>query len=227
MAKYNKKTPWDELKKRKWTIECDEEKLRLIADFVENVTRFLCGQPQMMSCLASFENGNDVGEFMLRHITPMLNPELKGASYGWSGGRCPNDYQRKSIAQGYATYKSILNGLANEYDWNNVHSGTILTCPEGGPLMKVRPVIDEPEIKEMWTATDKEGKQYIYNSKPVRRKWANGEMWEPSEGGAWYNEDFSAFMIKALGLPTLTWDDEPYRFQILTERKSDDAENNV
>ena len=36
--------------KRKWRIECTEEKLRLIADMVEDVTRFIGGQPQMMNC---------------------------------------------------------------------------------------------------------------------------------------------------------------------------------
>ena len=213
-------TDWNKQKHRRWIIECDEEKLRLMASMVEDVTRFLCGQPDMMSCLAAFDNGHEVGEMMLDTIKPMMNPELgRHESYGWNGGRCPNKWQRHDIAQGYAAYKSILAALANEYDWNNVHSGTPLTCEEGGALMRVRPAIEEPEVKEMWTATNPDGKQCIYRSKPVRRTWANGESWEPSEGGSWFCSDFSAEIIKTLGLPKLTWEDEPYRFQVLTERK--------
>ena len=211
-------TDWNKQKHRKWIIECDEEKLRLIANSVEGVSRFLSGQPQIMNCLCMFDNGNEIGDMMLDTIKPMMNPELRrGESYGWSGKCCPNKWQRHDIAQGYATYKSILSALANEYDWNNVHSGTPLTCEEGGALMRVRPAVDEPQVKELWTATNPDGEQYIYRSKPVRRTWANGDSWEPSAGGSWYCSEFSAEIIKTLGLPKLTWEDEPYRFQIITE----------
>lgn len=50
--------------KRKWRIECTEEKLRLMASMVEDITRFIGGQPQLMDCLMVFDNGNDIGEYM-------------------------------------------------------------------------------------------------------------------------------------------------------------------
>lgn len=204
---------------RKWIIECTEDKLRLMANSVEDVMRFISGQPQLMYSLMFFDNGRDVGDYLRQHVTPMLNPDLGTADcYGWDGRGCKiSPHLRSYVAKSYATYKSILTALANEYDWHNVHSGRPLTCEEGGSLMTVRPAINEPEVKELWTATNPDGKQCIYLSKPVRRKWANCEGWEPSEGGSWYCSEFSAEIIKALALPQLTWEDEPYRFQLVTE----------
>lgn len=175
--------------KRKWRIECTEEKLRLMASMVEDVTRLIGGQPQMMNCLTMFDNGNEIGEFMRDNVRPMMLPDLDGDCVGWNGKGATNKYVRKEVAQGYAAYKSILAGLANEYDWHNVHSGTPLTCEEGGELMDVRPVDEsEPEAVDYWTATDPDGRQYTFFSKPVRRQWANGWSWEPSEGGSFIGE---------------------------------------
>lgn len=125
--------------KRKWRIECTEEKLRLMASMVEDITRFIGGQPQLMNCLTMFDNGNEIGEFMLANVRPMMNLGCDCDCVGWNGRNTTNKYVRREVAQGYAAYKSILAVLANEYDWNNVHSGTPLTCEEGGELMAVRP----------------------------------------------------------------------------------------
>lgn len=139
--------------KRKWRIECTEEKLRLMAEMIEDITRFLGGQPQMMNCLMIFRNGNEIGEFMRRNVRPMMHPNMNSDCVGWNGRCTDNKYVRKEVAQGYAAYKSILSALANEYDWHNVHSGRPLTCEEGGELMDVRPVDEsEPERVDYWTA---------------------------------------------------------------------------
>lgn len=206
--------------KRKWRIECTEEKLRLMASMVEDVTRFIGGQPQLMSCLMMFDNGNDIGEYMHDNVIPMMNLGMKGDCVCWDGGDTTNKYVRKEVAQGYAAYKSILAALANEYDWHNVHSGTPLTCEEGGELMDVRPVDEsEPEAVDYWTATDPDGKQFTFRSKPVRRRWGNGWFWEPSAGGVWISEEGTKVLMELLGLPKLTWDDEPYKFTVLKPKK--------
>lgn len=207
--------------KRKWRIECTEEKLRLIAEMVEDVTRFIGGQPQMMNCLMMFDNGNEIGEFMRRTVRPMMNLGMKGDCVCWDGRDTTNKYVRRDVAKGYATYKSILHALATEYDWDNVHSGTVLTCEEGGELMDVRPMDDsEPEAVDYWTATDPNGKQYAFLSKPVRRQWANGWGWDPSGGGSYIGEEGTKALIGLLGLPKLTWEDEPYKFSVLKSRKN-------
>lgn len=213
---------WDTRKHRRWLIECDEEKLRLIASSVEDISRFLAGQPEMMNCLMVLDNGNKIGEFMHRNIKPMVTPELDGNSaYSWNGGRCPNKWQRGEIAQGYACYKSILQALAHEYEWHNTHSGPILTCEEGGSLMRVRPVDEENavEVTEYWLAANPDGKQCIFRSKPTRTTWANGDSWEPQEGGYWYSEELWRELSRFMHLPRLTWEDEPYKFTITTPKQ--------
>ena len=202
--------------KRKWRIECTEEKLRLMASMVEDITRFIGGQPQLMNCLMMFDNGNDIGEYMRDNVRPMMLPDLDGDCVGWNGKGTTNKHVRKKVAQGYAAYKSILAALANEYDWNNVHSGTPLTCEEGGELMAVRPVDEtEPEAVDYWTATDPDGRQLTFLSKPARRQWANGWSWGPSEGGTFIGEEGTKALMEMLRLPKLTWNDEPYKFTVL------------
>lgn len=202
--------------KRRWRIECTEEKLRLIANSVEDITRFIGGQPQMMYCLSLFDHSNEIGEFMRDNVRPMMNLGMKGDCVCWNGRDTTNKYVRREVAQGYAAYKSILSALANEYDWNNVHSGTVLTCEEGGELMDVRPVDEsEPERLDYWTATNPDGKQYTFRSKPVRRQWANGWTWEASGGGWYIGEEGTAALMEILKLPKLTWEDEPYKFTVL------------
>ena len=174
----------------------------------------------MMNCLMIFPNGNDIGEYMRDNVRPMMNLGCDCDCVGWDGRNTTNKYVRKEVAQGYATYKSILAALANEYDWHNVHSGTPLTCEHGGELMNVQPVDDsEPEAVDYWTATDPGGKQFTFRSKTVRRQWANGWTWSPSAGGSYIGEEGTAMLIELLNLPKLTWDDEPYKFTILKPKR--------
>lgn len=153
---------------------------------------------------------------MLANVRPMMNLGCDGDCVGWNGRNTTNKYVRREVAQGYAAYKSILAALANEYDWNNVHSGTPLTCEEGGELMAVRPVDEtEPEAVDYWTATDPDGRQLTFLSKPARRQWANGWSWGPSEGGTFIGEEGTKALMETLRLPKLTWNDEPYKFTVL------------
>lgn len=205
--------------KRKWRIECTEEKLRLIANCVEDISRLFAGQPEMMMTVGALDN--QIGEEIEKHVLPLIVPDLGAkAYYSWNGGDCPNEWQRKQIAQGFATYKSILHALDTEYDWDSCHGGSVLTCEEGGELMDVRPVDEtEPERIDYWTATNPDGKQCTFRSKPLRRQYANGWIWEPSDGGFFYGEEATAALIHVLGLPKLTWEDEPYKFSVLKPKK--------
>lgn len=206
--------------KRKWRIECTEEKLRLIANSVEDITRFIGGQPQMMYCLSLFDHGNEIGEYMHQNLRPMMHPNMTSDCVGWNGRCTDNKYVRHNVAQGYATYKSILHALATEYDWDNVHSGFVLTCEEGGELMDVRPADEnEPERTDYWTATNPDGKQYTYRSHPLRRQWADGWGWEASDGSWYIGEDGTKALVELLRLPRLTWEDEPYKFTVLKPKK--------
>ena len=79
----------------------------------------------------------------LGKLQQFVTPELgRGASYGWDGGHCPNEYQRKFLAETYYLYREIYHQMTIEdakhryMDWN-VYLGETLTCNESGEPIKV------------------------------------------------------------------------------------------
>ena len=79
----------------------------------------------------------------LGKLQPLVTPLLgRGASYGWDGGSCPDDNQRKFLAETYYLYREIyhqvtLDDAKHRYmDWN-VYLGETLTCDESGEPIKV------------------------------------------------------------------------------------------
>ena len=78
----------------------------------------------------------------LGKLQPLVTPELEhGAPYGWNGGSCPNDNQRKFLAETYYLYREIYHQLTIEaatrkdIGWN-VYLGDTLTCNESGEPIK-------------------------------------------------------------------------------------------
>lgn len=142
-------------KEKKYIIELNETQLHLIADCVEDCHRFASGQTELHNTGAhsTMKNGN-YGELSdaLRELHYLVTPELPyNASYGWDGSTCPDDTQRRFIAQTYPIYRQILHFFAcqqEDNDWNVYRSET-LTCKEGGELIKIR-----VKNKNKWTARD-------------------------------------------------------------------------
>ena len=82
----------------------------------------------------------------LSKLQPLVTPLLgRGASYGWDGGTCPDDNQRKFIAETYYLYREIYHQLTLEttklkdMGWN-VYLGDTLTCNESGEPIKIERV---------------------------------------------------------------------------------------
>lgn len=124
---------------KKYTITLTEEQMRLIADMVEDCTRFLSGQCEMQNTTSVLKEGIDVRNHLHDIVKHMVTPELgREESYGWDGGKCSNKYQRRAIAMGYGIYREILHFLAIKYNWNNVYSSETLICKEQGPLIKIK-----------------------------------------------------------------------------------------
>ena len=78
----------------------------------------------------------------LDKLQPLVTPELgRGASYGWDGGFCPDDNQRKFIAETYYLYREIYYQLTREAaKHKNMRLnvlGKTLTCDESGEPIKV------------------------------------------------------------------------------------------
>ena len=127
-------------KEEKFTITCSEEQLRLIANAVEDWSRFLSGQCEMHNATLMLENHRELYEELNKNVHPLVTPLLpRNASYGWNGGNCPNEHQKKAIAMSYGIYRQILHFFAmqkKDNNWNVYRSET-LTCPEQGELIKI------------------------------------------------------------------------------------------
>ena len=133
------------MKQKKWRIELTEHQLRLIANCVEDCHRFIGGQMELSNSTACLKHGRHLGEelsTLQAFVTPLLE---RGASYGWNGGSCPDDNQRRFIAETYYLYREIYHQLTLEaakhkdMDWN-VYLGETLTCKESGEPIKVERV---------------------------------------------------------------------------------------
>ena len=130
------------MKENKWRIELTEHQLRLMAQCVEDCHRFIGGQMELSNSTSCLKHCRHLGE-ELRTLQPFVTPELgRGASYGWNGGSCPNDHQRKFIAETYYLYREIYHQLTLELakhkdmGWN-VYLDETLTCNESGEAIKV------------------------------------------------------------------------------------------
>ena len=130
------------MKEKKWRIELTEHQLRLIANCVEDCHRFIGGQMELSNSTACLKHGRHLGE-ILSTLQAFVTPELgRGASYGWDGGTCPDDNQRKFIAETYYLYREIYHQLTLEaakhkdMGWN-VYLGKTLTCEESGEPIKM------------------------------------------------------------------------------------------
>ena len=131
------------MKEKKWRIELTEHQLRLIANCVEDCHRFIGGQMELSNSRDYCpKNYLELSE-ELDKLQPLVTPELeRGASYGWDGGSCPNEHQRKFIAETYYLYREIYHQLTLEaakhkdMSWN-VYIDETLTCGESGEPIKV------------------------------------------------------------------------------------------
>ena len=130
------------MKEKKWLIELTEHQLMLMAKCVEDCSRFISGQMELSNSTSCLKHCRHLGE-ELHTLKPFVTPELgRGASYGWNGGSCPNDHQRKFIAETYYLYREIYHQVTldkakdKDMDWN-VYLGETLTCNESGEPIKV------------------------------------------------------------------------------------------
>ena len=130
------------MEERKWKIELTEHQLRLIANCVEDCHRFIAGQMELSNSTAFLKHYRELSE-ELDKLQPLVTPELgRGASYGWNGSSCPDDNQRKFIAETYYLYREIYHQLTLEeanrkYMGWNVYIGGTLTCSDSGEPIKV------------------------------------------------------------------------------------------
>lgn len=109
---------------KKYTIELSEDQMRLIALCLEDVSRFAAGQMEMRFTIEAMVRGmsfehqiqrRNHAEIILKEVKRVLLPELpEHANKGYNGS--------EFIGNLYQIYKAIWYRLAQDYNWNNVHS---------------------------------------------------------------------------------------------------------
>ena len=109
---------------KKYTIELSEDQMRLIADCMEDVSRFASGQWQLRHTVEEMlrdlpfdeqmKRRNEAEE-LLRQAKRVLLPDfVDNESYGYNS--------TEFIGNCYQVYRTILYQLAMDNDWNNVYS---------------------------------------------------------------------------------------------------------
>ena len=130
------------MKDHKWIIELNEHQLQLIAKCVEDCHRFIGGQMELSNSTACIKHCRELSQELCKlqkFVTPLLG---RGASYGWNGGSCPNEDQRKFLAETYYLYREIRHKITldeekyEDMGWN-VYLSNTLTCKESGEPIKV------------------------------------------------------------------------------------------
>lgn len=122
---------------RKYTITLTEEQLLLISNCIEDIHRFLAGDTELYHTACLMDNYKELMQ-KLRLLQPFVAPDLcYGSNYGWNGMHCPNEHQRKLIAQTYYLYREMRHqyNLANGI--HNVYSSPTLRCKGSGEPIKI------------------------------------------------------------------------------------------
>ena len=123
-------------KMKKYRIELSEQQMRLIADCLEDVSRFASGQWEMRYTVEEMLRGLPFDEQMkrrseveelLKQTKRVLLPDYPdNASKGYNGS--------EFIGNTYQIYRTILHQLAKDNDWNNVYSSSALPSGNLGTI---------------------------------------------------------------------------------------------
>lgn len=113
---------------KKYTIELSEEQMRLVAQCLEDVSRFAAGQWELQNTVKAMLKGlpfveqiqrRDNAEEQLRRAKRVLLPDfVDNESYGYNS--------TEFIGNTYQIYRTIWHQLAMDYDWDNVYSSPAL-----------------------------------------------------------------------------------------------------
>ena len=121
---------------KKYTIELSEDQMRLIADCMDDVSRFASGQWQLRQTIEAMVEGllfdeqikrRNEAEELLRQAKRVLLPDFAdNQSYGYNS--------TEFIGNCYQIYRTILYQLAMDNNWNNVYSSPALPSGTMGTI---------------------------------------------------------------------------------------------
>ena len=128
-------------KEQKYTLIVTEKQLMLIANCVEDISRFLAGQTELWNTCAYLENSTKIRN-KLKEIKSLITPNLpENGFYSWCGGGCENKKQAEYIAKTYTIYREILYKITvlnkSDNEEYSVYNSPTLTSELGGKLPKI------------------------------------------------------------------------------------------
>lgn len=119
-----------------YKIELSEEQMRVVAQCLEDVSRFASGQWEMQNTIEAMVKGlpfeeqikrRDEAEELLRQVKKVLLPEMSdNSSKGYNG----TDF----IGNTYQIYRTILYQFAKDKNWDNVYSSSALPSGNLGAI---------------------------------------------------------------------------------------------
>lgn len=128
---------------KKYKITCNERQMRLMSDCLEDLCRFLSGQPALWNTTSLLEGDNGILlreelEKLSKYITPDLS---KGSSYGWTGNGCPNKFQKQFIAEVYYLYRTMKYYLHKDNGMeHDVYHTPSLRCADSGEHIEIEEI---------------------------------------------------------------------------------------
>lgn len=126
---------------KNFQITVNEHQLNLIARCIEDCCRFLCGQTELWHTTSQLSKNYLELREKLEGLQPLVTPDLsKGASYGWNGGSCPDEWQKKMIAETYYLYRTMLYHLHKDDEDYNVYTSPASRCKDSGEVIEIKEV---------------------------------------------------------------------------------------
>ena len=120
----------------KYTIELSEDQMRLIANCLEDISRFASGQWKMQYTVEEMLKGlpfdeqmnrRSQAEELLRQTKRVLVPDFPdNGGLGYDG--------TEFIGNTYQIYRTILHQLAVDHNWDNVYSSSALPSGNMGTI---------------------------------------------------------------------------------------------
>ena len=129
---------------KRYTLEVNENQLRLIAQCIEDLNRFYSGQMGLSNTANILDTKRKVMmQDRLDELKAIVTPDINDGYYGWSEsgcGRCGNEIQRKFLTESYYLYREIYHQLVNPDDTWSVYNGDTLQCADSGEPIIVKEV---------------------------------------------------------------------------------------